>query len=245
MARVAGSGSRHVTGRFPSRLNSVVTAHAGAGDDAGMSKDRPGPGDGTMATIAGHRRGNVRRGLTLHRAVVVALGAGPRRHAVVCEKGRLPVGRAVTAVAVDRRRQVIGRLEGRDHAPARRVTLETLGRRSAKQALQVAPFALHLGMPAAERKPGRRVIQLHVGAVASLSDALLRKPQFHGDREQRGSERKASTDQTNRSLVRHDGKILREEDQMCLADARIWYVISLFRIRSLCNEWEINPKHGI
>jgi hypothetical protein len=109
----------------------------------------------------------------------------------------------------------------------------------------MATLTFHLGMASAERKPGRRVIQLHVGAVASLRDALLRKPQFHGDREQRGSERKASTDQTNRSWVCHDGKILKKEDQMCLADARIWYVISLFRIRSLCDEWEILPKLGI
>jgi hypothetical protein len=72
VAGIARSSCRHVPGRLPAGLHSVVTGYAGAGRDPLMCEGRSRPAHGAMATIAGHRGREMRRGLSLCGTVVMA-----------------------------------------------------------------------------------------------------------------------------------------------------------------------------
>jgi hypothetical protein len=106
------------------------------------------------------------------------------------KKRGCPICRPVTAVTVDRGRQVVRRLKGGHDPSARRMTLHALRRCSSKYALQVAPFTHDLCVAAAEREAGAAVIDFDVGSIcAILGLCLVRQqdtePQDRGD-EHRG-----------------------------------------------------------
>ena len=72
VAAVARGRSRHMPSRLPAGLHSVVTGYAGAGRDPLMCEGRSRPAHCAMATIAGHRGWEMRRGLSLCGTVVMA-----------------------------------------------------------------------------------------------------------------------------------------------------------------------------
>jgi hypothetical protein len=78
-----------------------------------MPEGQAGPGNGSMAIVAGHSRRNMRYGLSLHRAVVMTLRTTSWSYAVMRKKCRCPTCRPVAAVTVNRGRQVVRRLKGR------------------------------------------------------------------------------------------------------------------------------------
>jgi len=59
------------------------------------------------------------------------------------------------------------------------VALHTLRRRSAKNALQVAPFAHHLRVTATKREAGAAMIEFDIRAVTSLGRSGIRHQQHH------------------------------------------------------------------
>lgn len=127
-----------------------------------------------MAVIACQRGRKMGRRLSLNDCIVMAPGAAARRNPVVCEEGRLPIGRAVAAVAIDRGWQVIRGLEGGDDSSARRVALHALRRRPSKHALNMTSLASDLRMPAGQLKSCRRMGKLDI-AAAALRIAFPRK----------------------------------------------------------------------
>ena len=109
---IARSSCRHVPRRFPTGLNPVMAGYAGAGCDPLMFESCPHPADRPMATVTGHGRRNMSNRLAYRGSLVMASGAGSRRHAVVGKKRGCPICRPVAAVAVDRGRQMVCRLKG-------------------------------------------------------------------------------------------------------------------------------------
>ena len=71
-----------------------------------------GPANRSVATIATHGRWNVRARLALRSALIVALGARSWSHAIVRKKRWGPTRGSMTAVAVNRGRQVVRRFKG-------------------------------------------------------------------------------------------------------------------------------------
>ena len=111
MTGIARSRRNHMSRGLASSLNTVVTGHARAGDNAEMPEGCAGPRNRPMAIFAGHGCWNVRCGLPLHRAVVMTLRTTSRSDTIVRKKRRLPARCTVTAVAIHRGRQVVGRLK--------------------------------------------------------------------------------------------------------------------------------------
>jgi hypothetical protein len=104
-----------VIGRFPGRLHSIVTGDAGTGSDSGMREGYCRPHRRTMACIARLRRWNMGRRFPPLDGIVMARGAGSRRHSIVGKEGWYPVGRAVATATIHRRWKVIRRLKRRHH----------------------------------------------------------------------------------------------------------------------------------
>ena len=153
-----------------------MTGRASAWHNSKMPEGQAGPGDGPMTIVAGHSRRNVRYGLSLRSTVVMTLRTTSWSYAIMGKKRGCPICRPVTAVTVDRGRQVVRRLKGGDDPSARRVALHTLRRRSSIYALQVAPLAHNLRVAAAEREAGAAVIDLDIGtACATLGLCLARE----------------------------------------------------------------------
>jgi hypothetical protein len=84
------------------------------------------------------------------------------------EECRFPIRGPVATAAVQGRGQVIGRLEGGHHAPARRVTLNALGRRPPEDSLDVTPFADDLCVAAAQLESRRTVVEFDIRTAAAL-----------------------------------------------------------------------------
>lgn len=111
MTGIARSRRNHMSRGLAASLNPVVAGHARAGGNAEMLEGCAGPRNRPVAIFAGHGCWNVRCGLSLHRAVVMTLRTTSRSDTIVRKKCRLPARCTVTAVAIHRGRQVVGRLK--------------------------------------------------------------------------------------------------------------------------------------
>ena len=110
---IARRSCRYVPNRFPTGLNPVVAAHAGAGCYSLMFEGCAHPANRPMAAVAGHGRRNVSSRLADRSSLVMAFGAGPWNHAVMRKERRCPTCRSMAAITVDRGRQVVRRFKGR------------------------------------------------------------------------------------------------------------------------------------
>ena len=72
VAGIARSSCRHVPSRLPAGLDSVMAGRAGTGGHPHVFERCARPGHSSMATIAGHRGREMRRGLSLCGTVVMA-----------------------------------------------------------------------------------------------------------------------------------------------------------------------------
>ena len=149
-----------------------MTGRASAWHNSKMPEGKAGPGNSPMTIVAGHSRRNVRYGLSLRSTVVMTLRTTSWSYAIMGKKRGCPICRPVTAVTVDRGRQVVRRLKGGDDTSARRVALHTLRRRATKNTLYVASLTHNLSVSAAERKTGGTVIDFDIGTITSLGPAL-------------------------------------------------------------------------
>lgn len=111
MTGIARSRRNHMSRGLASSLNPVVAGDTRAGGYAEMLEGRAGPRNRPMAIFARHGCWNVRGGLSLHRAVVMTPRTTSRSDTIVSKKCRFPARCTMTAVAIHRGRQVVGRLE--------------------------------------------------------------------------------------------------------------------------------------
>ena len=79
----------------------------------------------------------------------------------------------VTAVTVDRGRQMVRWLKGGHDSPARGMTLHTLRWRSSKYALYVASLTRNLRVAATEREASTAVIKFDIGATGTRLSLYL------------------------------------------------------------------------
>jgi len=172
---VAGQAGLNMSGRFASRLHTIVTGGAGTGSYSGMGKGYCGPHRRPMACVARLRRWNMRCRFPpcATDGIVMACGTGTGSDPIMGEIRRYPVGRAVATLAIHRGRKMIRGLERGKHPPSGRMTLEALRWRSSEYPLSMAPFARDLGMAARQLESGRAVIKFHIRPIRALSDHLF------------------------------------------------------------------------
>ena len=118
MAGIARSSCRHVPGRFPWSLDTVVTSCTSTWPNPRMLEGRTGPANRPVATVAAHGRRNMTRRLACHGSLVMAFGAGSRNDTVMGKKCWGPICRPMAAAAVNHSRQVVRRLKGGDDSSA-------------------------------------------------------------------------------------------------------------------------------
>jgi hypothetical protein len=177
MAGIARSSCRHVPGRFPRSLDTVVTSYTSTWPNSRMFEGRTSPANRSVTTVAGHGRRNMSRRLACHDCLVMAFGTGSRSDTVMGKKRRRPISRPMATAAVNHGREVVRRLKGGDDAPTGGVALHTLRRRAAKNALQMAPLTHNLRMAAAERETGAAVIDFDIRADTPLGKSGIRRQQ--------------------------------------------------------------------
>jgi hypothetical protein len=73
VTRIAGGRRHHMGSWLPAGLDPVVTGRAGTGGHPYVFERCARPGHSSMATIAGHRGREMRRGLSLCGTIVMAL----------------------------------------------------------------------------------------------------------------------------------------------------------------------------
>lgn len=164
-------------GRLPAGLNPVMAAHAGTSRDPEMFEGSSRPAYGPMATVAGHGRRNMSRGLACRGSLVMTFGTGSRSHPIVGKERGRPICRPMAAAAIDGGRYVIRRFERRHDSSAWRVALHTLGWSSPKDTLEVAALTVDLRVAPAEREAGAAVIDFDARAATSLGRCGLRHQQ--------------------------------------------------------------------
>ena len=118
MAGIARSSCRHVPGRLPWSLDTVVTSCTSTWPNPRMLEGRTGPANRPVATVAAHGRRNMTRRLACHGSLVMAFGAGSRNDTVMGKKCWGPICRPMAAAAVNHSRQVVRWLKGGDDSSA-------------------------------------------------------------------------------------------------------------------------------
>jgi len=112
VAGIARSSCRHVPSRLPAGLDSVMAGRAGTGGHPHVFERCARPGHSSMATIAGHRGREMRRGLSLCGTVVMAPCATSRSDAVMGKECGFPTCGPMATVTVHRGGQMVRRLKG-------------------------------------------------------------------------------------------------------------------------------------
>ena len=157
-----------------------MAGYAGTSRDTKMFEGSSRPAHSPVATVAGHGRRNMSRGLACRGSLVMAFGTGSRRHTVVGKERGRPICRPMTAAAIDGGRYVIRRFERGHDSSAWRMALHTLGGSSPKNALKVAALTVDLRMAAAERETSAAVIDFNARPATSLGRGGARRQQEDG-----------------------------------------------------------------
>ncbi len=118
MAGIARSSCRHVPGRLPWSLDTVVTSCTSTWPNPRMFEACSCPADSPVATVAGHGRWDMCRRLAYRGRLIMAFGAGSRSDTVMGKERGGPICRPMAAAAINHGRQVVRRLKGGDDSSA-------------------------------------------------------------------------------------------------------------------------------
>ena len=118
MAGIARSSCRHVPGRLPWSLDTVVTSCTSTWPNPRMLEGRTSPANRPVATVAAHGRRNMTRRLACRGRLIMAFGAGSRSDTVMGKERGGPICRPMAAAAINHGRQVVRRLKGGDDSSA-------------------------------------------------------------------------------------------------------------------------------
>ena len=118
MAGIARSSCRHMPGRLPRSLDTVVASYTSTWPNSRMFEGRTSPANRPVATVTGHGCWNMCSRLALRGTLVVAFGAGSRSDTVMGKERGGPICRPMATAAIHHGRQVVRRLKGGDDSSA-------------------------------------------------------------------------------------------------------------------------------